>query len=229
MKRTLAAAALAVLTMMGTVGCFADEAGTGKDGADRLKVGLAFGPRRQMSAFTDDAPIASRLGATETLLNLDRNGTFTPGLAESWSQVDARTTRLTLRRDVIFHDGTLMTVTHVVNALRRATAAKPVLKALVGVALTATAVGDDVPVGAVAPTPAGWGSRCRPTSGIPRTPTRSAPERGRTGLPPSGRQGPRWNGMTATGVAVPRWTVWTCGSCPTGQPASARCVPARYT
>ncbi|MDI6102695.1 ABC transporter substrate-binding protein [Actinoplanes sp. NEAU-A12] len=123
--------------------CFTSEPGPDHHGDRRLRVGLAGPPHRQLSPFSQDAWRGAQLGASETLVNIDQAGDVTPGLAESWSHVDATTVRLKLRGGVSFHDGTALTPAHAAHSLARAIAAKPVLRALVGVALTATAVGGD--------------------------------------------------------------------------------------
>ncbi len=133
------AATLAVVTAGSTAGCFAATA-SGDNAERRLRVGLAFEPKRQMSPFTDDAAIITQLGVAETLVNFDRNGMLTPALAESWSTVDPSTVRITLRSGVTFHDGTALTADAAADALTHAAAAKPAPHALAAVQLTATAV-----------------------------------------------------------------------------------------
>ncbi|GIF43902.1 ABC transporter substrate-binding protein [Actinoplanes xinjiangensis] len=108
-----------------------------------MSVGLAGPPNRRMSPFSQDAWRGAQLGASETLVNIDQAGAVTPGLAVSWSQVDATTVRVKLRDGVVFHDGTPLTAEHAAHSLTHAIAAEPVLRALVGVRLTATAVGGD--------------------------------------------------------------------------------------
>lgn len=139
MRRAVTAAVLAVLTAA-TAGCFAEPAPTGAGPERRLRVGLAFVPRGQMSPYTDDAGLIMQLGASETLVNVDRAGTPTPALAESWSTVDPSTVRLRMRSGVTFHDGTRLTAAVAADALSRAAAAKPVPRALATVQLTSTVV-----------------------------------------------------------------------------------------
>ncbi|GAB3117621.1 ABC transporter substrate-binding protein [Novispirillum itersonii] len=69
--------------------------------------------------------VFTRLQIAETLVDVDKAGGLVPGLAEGW-QVDAAGVvwTLTLRRGVLFHDGTPMTAETVAAALRTA-AAKP--------------------------------------------------------------------------------------------------------
>lgn len=105
---------------------------------------MAGPPNRRLSPFSQDAWRGAQLGASETLVNIDQVGSVTPGLAESWSQVDATTVRLKLRGGVSFHDGTALTAAHAAHSLTHAIAAKPVLRALVSVRLTATAVGGNM-------------------------------------------------------------------------------------
>jgi peptide/nickel transport system substrate-binding protein len=141
--RRALAAAWTVLLVGTSAGCFAAEPGRGRIGEQRLRVGIATAPNRQLSPFTNDAWRGTQLGASETLVYLGPDGAITPGLAESWTRVDARTVRLTLRRGVLFHDGTALTATHAANSLSHAIAAKPVLRPLVSVQVTAAAVDDD--------------------------------------------------------------------------------------
>lgn len=142
MRHALMAATLAVVTAGSTAGCFAAATASGENAERRLRVGMAFAPKRQMSPFTDDASIITQLGAAETLVTFDRNGTLTPALAVSWSTVNPSTVRITLRSGVTFHDGTPLTAEAAAGALTRAAAARPAPKALAAVQLTATAVDD---------------------------------------------------------------------------------------
>lgn len=62
--------------------------------------------------------IFTRMGVAETLVNADADGTLTPGLATGWTvSEDGRDWTFALREGVVFHDGTAMTATEVVNAL----------------------------------------------------------------------------------------------------------------
>lgn len=128
--------------MSTSAGCFAAESEPDRSGGNRLRVGIAIAPIRQLSPFTNDAWRGTQLGASETLVYLDQDAGITPGLAESWTRVNARTVRLTLRRGVRFHDGTALTAALAANSLSHAAAAKPVLRPLVSVRLTAAAVDD---------------------------------------------------------------------------------------
>ncbi|GGV85029.1 ABC transporter substrate-binding protein [Streptomyces griseoloalbus] len=127
-------------------GCFASqggeskESGDGKDGS-RLRVALAFPPAERLSPYGADATILSRLGVAEGLTTMDANGAAAPALAQSWRQEDERTWVFALR-DAAFQDGTDVTPSAVVNALTRATRARPAPAALFGVTLTAEADGE---------------------------------------------------------------------------------------
>lgn len=127
----------AFLVLVTVAGCFAGA--TGELGDQRLRLGLAFEPKRHMSPYTDDSAIITQLGSAETLVQVDSTGTVTPALAESWSTVDSSTVRLRLRPGVAFHDGTPLTAAAAATALTNATRAKPVPRALAPVQLTATA------------------------------------------------------------------------------------------
>ena len=56
----------------------------------------------------------------ETLVTKDQDGNIIPCLAESWEQIDERTTRFTLRDDVYFHNGEKLTAEDVVFTIQRA-------------------------------------------------------------------------------------------------------------
>jgi peptide/nickel transport system substrate-binding protein len=144
MKRMLAAVLVALVTSS-VAGCFATnpEADDPSD-RQRLRVGLVFPPRKQLSPYTDDAAILTLLGTAEPLVRVDRGGRPAPVLAESWSQPDASSVRLTLRRGVTFHDGTPLTAVQAADSVNRAAAAKPVPRALVDITLTAVAVDESV-------------------------------------------------------------------------------------
>ncbi|MFD8522144.1 ABC transporter substrate-binding protein [Streptomyces capillispiralis] len=137
-------AALALTPLL--AGCFASQGGEARGGGDggdgsRLRVALAFPPAERFSPYGADATILSRLGVAEGLTVMDANGAAAPALAQSWRQEDERTWVFTLR-DAEFQDGTDVTPSAVVNALTRATRAKPAPAALSGVTLTAEADGE---------------------------------------------------------------------------------------
>jgi peptide/nickel transport system substrate-binding protein len=118
-------------------GCFA---GTGGGAGERLSVALSFPPSAAMSVYIDDALLLGRLGVTETLTVLDRDGTAQPGLAESWTRPRPEALRLTLRPGVTFHDGTPLTAESAAGALRHAARATTPPRSLDGVRLTAKAI-----------------------------------------------------------------------------------------
>ena len=136
---------MVALITSSVAGCFArNPEADGPSDQRRLRVGLVFPPRKQLSPYTDDAAILTLLGAAEPLVGVDRGGRPTPMLAESWSQPDANTVRLALRRGVDFHDGTPLTAVQAADSVNRAAAAKPVPRALVDITLTAVAVDERV-------------------------------------------------------------------------------------
>jgi peptide/nickel transport system substrate-binding protein len=124
-------------------GCFAGGAEPATATGDaRLRVALAFPPTRGMSPHGDDAVRLSQLGVIEGLTRLDEDGAAQPSLATGWRRTDDRTWTFTLRK-ATFHDGTPVTPAAVADALRRANAATPRLRALTGLTLSATATGPD--------------------------------------------------------------------------------------
>lgn len=122
-------------------GCFANTAGGPAD-ENRLGVALAFQPAADMSPYSDDAVLLSKIGTTETLTVLDRDGNPQPGLAGSWEQIAPDTLRMTLRDGVSFHDATPVTAEHAANALRHAAAATTPPRSLQGVQLHTRATGE---------------------------------------------------------------------------------------
>lgn len=57
--------------------------------------------------------LSNQMGVTETLMGLTTEMELYPRLAESLEQVDETTWRVTLRKDVTFHDGSPVTAQHV--------------------------------------------------------------------------------------------------------------------
>lgn len=83
-----------------------------------------------------------RLNIAETLIESDKQGKPLPGLARSWSHSqDGKLWRFTLRKDVVFHDGSPMTADTVLNALRIALK-KPGVLQKVGISSIETDGGD---------------------------------------------------------------------------------------
>ncbi|MBE9373716.1 ABC transporter substrate-binding protein [Saccharopolyspora sp. HNM0983] len=122
-------------------GCFANTGAGGRD-EGRLGVALAFQPAADMSPYSDDAILLSKIGTTETLTVLDREGNPQPGLAEDWEQTSPDTLRMTLRPGASFHDGTPATAEHAAAALQHAAEATTPPRSLQGVQLRARAAGE---------------------------------------------------------------------------------------
>ncbi len=101
---------------------------------------LAFTPRAGLSVISDDAYLLVRLGAAETFVRADADGTTSPLLATDWTQTSPTTWRFTLRDGVTFHDGTPLDASAAVTALTAAATAATPPRSLKGVGLTATAV-----------------------------------------------------------------------------------------
>ncbi len=142
---TARVAALAAVAMCAAA-CFSGTPGGGDTG-DRLRLALPFTPVAALSPTSgNDAVLATRMGIVETLVTLDAAGQPQPGLAESWTNPDPLTWRLTLRPDVTFHDGTPLTATAAADSLHRATQASPTPRSLAGTALTVTAESADTVV-----------------------------------------------------------------------------------
>ncbi|MEU6919203.1 ABC transporter substrate-binding protein [Streptomyces olindensis] len=132
-------------------GCFASaESGgasssdsSGSSGGGRLRVALAFPPTENFSPYGQDAYQLSRLGVSESLTQLDANGTAAPALAQSWNTENGGRSWLFTLRDAKFQDGGKVTPDAVASALSHVAQVKPEPVALSGVKLTAEAVGDN--------------------------------------------------------------------------------------
>ncbi|MDV6012512.1 ABC transporter substrate-binding protein [Haloechinothrix sp. LS1_15] len=135
-SRHLRALSAALACGMLTTACFGDGDG---DGFERLDVAMAFQPVKQMSPFSDDAFLLSKLGVAEPLTRLNEDGEVEPLLATSWEQVDETAWELTLREDVTFHDGTELRAKDVAAAINYAADASPKPRALAGVDVEAEA------------------------------------------------------------------------------------------
>lgn len=141
MRTTGIRCAVSVLVCaLALTGCFASPGG--QAGGNRLSVGLAFPPAAEMSPYSDDALLLSKLGALETLAVLDGDGVARPALAERWERTGPTTLRVTLRPGVTFHDGTPLTAEHAATALNHAARATVAPRALSGVELLAAATGE---------------------------------------------------------------------------------------
>ena len=69
---------------------------------------------------TELVAMTTQVQIFETLVTKDQDGNIIPCLAESWEQIDERTTRFTLRDDVYFHNGEKLTAEDVVFTIQRA-------------------------------------------------------------------------------------------------------------
>lgn len=74
-----------------------------------------------------------RMQLAETLVDVDEKGHLVPALAERWeADNDAKVWTFTLRPEVVFHDGTVMTAKDVVNSLQ-ISLTKPTLLNKIGI------------------------------------------------------------------------------------------------
>ncbi|MBE9376542.1 ABC transporter substrate-binding protein [Saccharopolyspora sp. HNM0983] len=116
------AAALLVLS-----GCGFSGAETG----DRpLQAAMAFSPQSGWDPASDDALILSRLGVTETLVDVAPDGAVHPDLAESWQRVSPVEWRFTLAPGVRFQSGEPVTAQAAADSLRRVTSSAAPPRAL---------------------------------------------------------------------------------------------------
>jgi peptide/nickel transport system substrate-binding protein len=116
--RVLLALALAAVAMFAMAGCLGGDDDSGDGSGDSPATGQAQpggsitvavdGDAGSLDPTVDDTYAATliQLQVFDTLLNVDNNGGYTPGLAVSWSQPDRLTWVLKLRGGVKFHDGT---------------------------------------------------------------------------------------------------------------------------
>ena len=89
------------------------------DANQTLVVGAPFEYTSQ--DLSKDGYLFSRFQVTETLVEIQPDGSIKPKLATHWQvSKDRLTWRLTLRPDVLFHDGTRMTAEAVVFSLEQA-------------------------------------------------------------------------------------------------------------
>jgi peptide/nickel transport system substrate-binding protein len=113
--RVLLALALAAVAMFVMAGCLGDDDDSGAGGppGGEAQSGGSItvavdGDAGSLDPTVDDTYAATliQLQVFDTLLNVDDQGGYTPGLALSWSQPDRLTWVLKLRKGVKFHDGT---------------------------------------------------------------------------------------------------------------------------
>lgn len=128
------AAALAMLS-----GCGFSGAETGDE---PLRVAMAMGPQGGWDPASDDALILSRLGVTETLVDVDRDGAVHPDLAESWSRDSSAEWRFTLAPGVRFQSGEPVTARAAADSLRRVTSSPAPPRALRGAISEVSAEGE---------------------------------------------------------------------------------------
>jgi peptide/nickel transport system substrate-binding protein len=83
-----------------------------------------FAPAANWALETDDAFVLSKAGCLETLAKYDTSGALKPMLAVSWTQSGPKTWDIKLRQDVKFQDGTPLSATAVVGALKHELGAK---------------------------------------------------------------------------------------------------------
>lgn len=93
----------------------------------------------------------------ESLTNYDWQGRLEPGLAVSWSRLDALTWEMELRQGVTFHDGTPFTSADVVFTLARAKAGtSPWATSLKSIAAVEAVDDDTIRFTAATPNPIPW-------------------------------------------------------------------------
>ena len=135
--RSLRSVCLAVAALLIVAGCGGDD-----PGPERLRYAYGFSPVAALSPYSDDAATTYGIGATESLVFLDPDGTAKPRLAESWTQINSTTWNFVIRDGVRFHDGTAMTARAVADSLTHAVKAEPQPRALTGIEMSVAVVDD---------------------------------------------------------------------------------------
>ena len=88
--------------------------------AQDIKIAMSAAPTAMDPHFYDLGPNNNAsLHMFDTLININGDNQLEPGLALSWKMIDKLTWELKLRKDVKFHDGTLLTAQDVVWSLDR--------------------------------------------------------------------------------------------------------------
>lgn len=118
LKRFLTAI-LSVLLILGLVGCEKDTGSTQAGKEKTLAVGTNFfGPTLDPHSDYDGWYVV-RYGVGETLIHINDKMEAQPCLATKWELVDDKTWKITIRENVKFHNGSLMTPDSVKNSLLR--------------------------------------------------------------------------------------------------------------
>lgn len=95
----------------------AGSGGSGGSTDGNIVYAHQFAPDAGWALESDDAFILTNIGAGETLVRYDTDGSLQPSLAESWKQSSPTEWTVKLRTDVKFQDGTPMDAQSVVDAL----------------------------------------------------------------------------------------------------------------
>lgn len=142
---TLPFLALCLAGTLTLTGCFSSPAPSGAastTGVERISIAHMQPPRSGLSPLSDDAFKLSRWSAAETLVNLDDESAPTPALATDWKRVDETTWDFTLRENVHFHNGEVLTAKAAANSLKAAITSTPVPRILNGTTLKVKVLSD---------------------------------------------------------------------------------------
>lgn len=100
---------------------------------DVLTIGYAFAPKDYDPVLFDPVSRSRMTDVYESLVKTDENLNIKPALASTWGLIDPYTWEFVIRKNVSFHDGTMLTVNDVVYSLNRAmNDQKSQLKSLLG-------------------------------------------------------------------------------------------------
>lgn len=120
-QSTLSIRGLVALAGLLALSSFAAPHGYSADKPKTLRIATGFGPsnskpdpRARMNGW-----ISNRAGVSETLIGLGYDMTMQPRLATKWQNIAPDQWQLTLRKGVLFHDGTPMTAKSVVDSFTK--------------------------------------------------------------------------------------------------------------
>ena len=109
-----------VMVLLAPLGCGREPAGDTIAGRSELRIAIPSDPL-DLDPHNSSEEITNTVCAHlfDPIVFLDRNMKIVPWVASSWRNPDALTWLITLRSDVRFHDGSLLTAADVVFSIRR--------------------------------------------------------------------------------------------------------------
>lgn len=118
---TKAVAMAGVIAAAGLVGFAPTVLAKAKDKSKTLKIATGFGPTNSKPdpRARQNGWLSNRAGVSETLVGMGYDMSLQPRLATKWEQLSPTEWKLTLRKDVLFHDGTPMTAQSVIDSFAK--------------------------------------------------------------------------------------------------------------